>query len=120
MITLEDIKKDICEWNKEKEQFYDELTPEFSNCYMVMEEFINMTEYLHSEVPKELLDSMALMALLDTMADCFTEKNIKYYAFVALFYDRAHDFVDLMDRKIAEEEDSDDEDGIDFGGWDIF
>lgn len=120
MITLEEIKKDICEWNKEKEQFYDELTPEFGNCYMVMEEFITMTENMHPELPKEFLDFAALMALIGTMSDCFTEKNIKYYAFVALFYDRAHDFVDLLDSKIEEgdfDDDDDDDDGIDFGWW---
>jgi len=120
MITMEEIKKDICEWNKEKEQFYDELTPEFGNCYMAMEEYINITEHMHPELPKEFLDFVALMALIDTMADCFTTKGIKYYAFVALFYDRAHEFIDLMDKRIAEEEGLDDDDGFDLGGWDIF
>lgn len=108
-ITENDIRKDFLNWNEAKSKLCELTIPRFGEAYNEIQEVMNelTTESLNDfEVSEKAVAIIILRALIDVILTECTQKDVLYYAAIAVLYDRIGDLAKniLLDAQWEDEE----------------
>lgn len=93
-ITENDIRKDFLNWNEAKSKLCEMTIPNFGDAYNSIQEVMNdlTNESLNDvEISEEAVALIILRALVEVIMDECTQKDVLYYAAIAVLYDRIGD-----------------------------